>query len=117
MRAFNEVVEVLLERPAFFHGKIVEKRIGAGVDDEHLLLDGERRILPLLQNLGQTAAAIELRLRRLIELGAELRECRELAELREVETPRAGELPHRPDLRAASDSAHRKSDVDRRPNV
>ena len=53
------------------------------IDD--LLLDRQRRVLPLLEELDQALAARQLRLRRLVEVGAELREGRQLAVLREVE--------------------------------
>ncbi len=45
----------------------------------------QRLELRLLQHFGQPLTAIELRLRRFVEVGAELRERREFAILREVE--------------------------------
>ena len=63
---------------------------GAGVHDEHLLLDRDRRVLRLLEQLGQAVAAVELGLRDLVQLGAERRERLQLAELRQVELQRAG---------------------------
>ena len=56
------------------------------IDD--LLLDRQRLVLRLLQDLDQPAAAIELRLRGFVEVAAELRERRQLAVLREIETQR-----------------------------
>ena len=44
---------------------------------------------PLLQQLDETLAALELRLRHRVELGPERRERFELAELREVELQRS----------------------------
>ena len=82
-----------------------------------LALDRQRLVLRLLQDLDQPRAAIELRLRRLVEVAAELRERRELAVLREVEPQRAGDLPHRLDLRRPADARHRVADVDRRPHA
>ena len=96
---------------------VVEVAVGAGVDDRDLLLDRQRLVLRLLQDLDQPRAAIELRLRRLVEVAAELRERRELAVLREVEPQRAGDLPHRLDLRRAADARHRVADVDRRADA
>ena len=78
---------------------------------------GERLILRLLQHLDQPAAAIELVQRRLVEVAAELRERRELAVLREIEPQRAGDLPHRLDLRRAADARDRVADVDRRADA
>ena len=85
------------------------------IDD--LLLDRQRLVLRLLQDLDQPPAAIELAQRRLVEVAAELRERRELAVLREVEPQRAGDLPHRLDLRRAADARHRVADVDRRADA
>ena len=88
------------------------KPLVRGIDDRDLLLDRQRLVLRLLQDLDEPRAAIELGLRRLIEVAAELRERRELAILREVEPQRAGDLPHRLDLRRAADARHRVADVD-----
>ena len=53
-------------------------------------------------------------MRSLIQLlGAELRERRQVAILRQVQAQSAGHLPHRLDLRIASDAAHGNSGVDR----
>ena len=61
-----------------------------------LLLDRQRHVLALLQHLDQALAAIELPLRGGVEVGAELREGRHLAVLREVEAQRAGDLASSP---------------------
>ena len=63
------------------------------------------------------APRLSCALRRLVEVAAELRERRELAVLREVETQRAGDLAHRLDLRRAADARHRVADVDRRADA
>ena len=65
---------------------IVEVTVAAGEDDRHLLFNRHRRVLPLLQHFNPALAAIELLLRRLIQVGAELRERRKLAILRQFET-------------------------------
>ena len=78
---------------------------------------GSGEYCALLQDLDQARAAIELLLRRLVEVAAELRERRQLAVLREVETQRAGDLPHRLDLRRAADARHRVADVDGRTDA
>ena len=82
-----------------------------GENDRHLLFDRQRLILRLLQNFDQALTAIQLRLRSLIEIGTELREGRQFAVLREIETQRARHLPHGLDLRVAADAAHRKTHV------
>ncbi len=74
-------------------------------------------ILPLLEDLDQTLAAVELLLRGLVEVRAELRERRELAVLREVETERARHRAHRAHLRRAADARHRDADVDGRTDA
>src|SRR6185437_15714411 len=110
---FDERIELALEAPAFGDFEIVEIAIRTGENNQHLLFDGQRLILILLQDFDQALAAGELRLRGLIELlGAELRERGELAVLREIETKRAGHLAHGLDLRVAADAAYRKADVD-----
>ena len=45
-----------------------------------------------------------------VEVGAELRERRQLAELREVELDLAGDLLDRLDLRGGTDAADRETD-------
>ena len=85
------------------------------IDD--LLLDRHRHVLALLEELDQALAAVELRLRGLVEVGAELGEGRQLAVLREVEAQRAGDLLHRLDLRVAADARHRDADVDGGPDA
>ena len=74
-------------------------------------------VLALLEDLDQPLAAVELRLRRLVEVGAELRERRQLAVLREDEAQRARDLLHRLDLRVAADARHRDADVHRRADA
>ena len=88
----------------------------AKIDDD-LLLDRHRRVQRLLQQLDEPVAALELRLRHRVELGAERRERLELAELREVELQRSGDRLHRLDLRGATDAGHRDADVDRGPHT
>src|SRR4030095_8303235 len=56
--------------------------------------------------------------RRLVQIArSELREGRQLAVLREVETQGARHLAHRLDLRRATDARHRVTDVDRGTNA
>src|SRR4029079_15458657 len=62
-------------------------------------------------------AASELLLRRLVELGPELRERLEGAVLREVDPQGSGDRLHRLDLRVAADAADRDPDVDRRTHA
>ena len=52
-----------------------------------------------------------------VELRAELRERRQLAELREVALELPGDLLHRLDLRRRTDARHRDADRDRRADA
>ena len=62
----------------------------------HLVDDVLGHVLRLLEQLDHAGAAVELPLRGLVELGAELREGLELAVGREVEPQRAGDLASSP---------------------
>ena len=84
------------ERAALLDRQIVQVALGAGEDDQDLLFDRQRLILALLQNFHQALAAVELLLRSLVEIGAELRERRQLAILRQVQTQAAGDLTSSP---------------------
>src|SRR5207302_8067082 len=77
--------EIALELLHGLPGDVVEIAGGAAEDDHDLLLDRHRLVLGLLQHLHETLAPTELPLRRLVQIGAELGERRELAELAEVE--------------------------------
>ncbi len=70
----------------------------------------------MLEDLDDPGTALELSLRRLVELGSELCERLELAELREVKTQPSRHLLHRLDLRVATYPANRDAYVDRRPD-
>ena len=86
-------------------------------NNDDLLFDRQRRVLILLQNFRQPLAAGKLRQRGLIEIRSELRECRQFAELRKIQSQRTGDLPHGFDLRVASDARHRDTDVHCRANA
>src|SRR5260221_14698175 len=62
--------------------QVVQEAVGARIDDHDLFAERQRLILVLLQDLHQTLAAIELRLRRLVQIRTKLRERREFAVLR-----------------------------------
>ena len=93
------------------------KPCGSGVQDDHLLLPGERMELRLLQQFGQALAAVELVLRDLVEIRAELREGGQLAVLREIELQRGADLLGGLDGRRESDARDREADVDGRTNA
>src|SRR5262249_47626450 len=107
----NILVKLSLEVANLIHREIIEKAVGSGEDDQNLLGKWQRRKLLLLQNLDQALAAIELRLRGLIEIAAELCKSSELTILRKIQLHAAGHLAHSLDLRAAADPAHGNSNV------
>src|SRR5579862_1169003 len=82
-------VEVLVEAVFEFADAVdldvVEEALGSGEEDDDLLLGGKRLELGLLEQFGEALAAVELVLRDLVEVAAELREGGEFAVLREVE--------------------------------
>src|SRR5262249_5643433 len=99
VRALHECVQALFELAALLHWNIVQEALRTGVDNHDLLFQRQRMILPLLQDLHQTPAAIELILRALVQVAAKLGEGRELAVLRKAETQTAGDRFHRLRLR------------------
>src|SRR3954462_13393922 len=113
----HELEEAPLPVAHVLRRHVVEEAVRDGVDDHHLLLDGHRLILPLLQYFDGARAAIELALRGGVEVRRERRECLELAVLREVETQAPGDLPHRLDLCRAANARHRDTDVDGGPHA
>ena len=73
------------------HRHVVDEAVGHRVDDHDLLLDRHRLVLPLLEHFDRARAAIELPLRRGVEVRRERGERFELAVLREVEAETAGD--------------------------
>ncbi len=73
------------------HRNAVEVAAGAGVDAHHLVDHVHRLVLALLQQLHHAVAAIELRLRGGVQLGAQLGERFQFAEGGQVQTQTAGD--------------------------
>src|SRR5688572_26882696 len=117
MPIVDEAVKLLLELAADLSGKIVQIAVCRREDNEHLLFDGERLELRLLQNLHQPTTTVELLLRCLVQIGTELRKSRELSILRQLQTQGTRHRPHCFDLRRTADAAYRQPDVDRGPDV
>ena len=90
----------------------VEVAVGAGVERDDLLLDRQRAVERLLEQLDEAVAPVELGLRHLVELGAEAGEGLELAELRQVALERAHGLLHGLDLGGAAHPGHRLAGVE-----
>ncbi len=114
MRAPRQPVEELLD---LVDRDAVEVAVRRGERLDHLVLDGERRALALVQRLHEPLAARERALRVGVEVGAELRERLQLAVLRQLELDLAGDLLHRRDLRVAADAGDGDADVDRRAHA
>ena len=82
-----------------------------------LHFDGNRIVLRLVEELDDPLAAVDFRLRRGIQVGAELRERGQLAKLRQVALQPTGHLFHRLELRGGADARDRDADRDRRPDA
>ena len=77
---------------ALLHRQIVQEAVGAGVDDQDLLLDRQRRILARFRISTRRLPRFSCAVRRLVEIRAELRERRQRAILRQIQTQAAGHL-------------------------
>ncbi len=115
--AAEVVQEVALEPADVLDRDVVELAGGAGPDRDDLLLDRERRVLGLLEQLDQPCTTLELGLRCRVQVGAERGERLQLAVLGQVQAQPAGDLLHRLDLRRAADPGDRDADVDGRPDA
>ena len=116
-RALQERIVAVFEGAEVGDLDVVEQAVDAGEEERNLLLRGERLELRLLEQLGQTAAAGELLLRDLVEVGAELGEGGELAVLREVELQGGTHLLHRLDGGGEAHARDREADVDGRTHA
>ncbi len=105
-------IETILKGAQILDFDVVEQAVDAGEEDRDLLLNGERLELRLLEKLGEALAAVELLLRHLVEVGAELREGGELAVLGEVELQGRADLLGRLDGSGEADARDREADVD-----
>ncbi len=109
----HEVVERRDEPLRVLDRVVVQVATRDRVDRGDLPLDRLRLVLGLLQDLDHARAAGQLLLRRLVQLGAELRERLQGAELGQVQAETARHLLHGLDLRVASHAGDRDADVDR----
>ena len=112
MGGFKVGIVAVLKGAEILHFDVVEKAIDAGEEDGDLLLCGEWLELRLLEELGEALAAVELLLRDLVEVGAELRERSEFAVLREVELQGCADLLGRFDGGGEADARDGEADVD-----
>ena len=103
--------QLTLESLHVFKGDVVDMTVRSRVDNDNLILNGQGVVQPLLEELGQSIAAIELGLGNLVELRAEGRERLQLSELRQVDLQRAGDGTHRLDLGGATHPGDGVADV------
>ncbi len=113
----HELPQLTLESLHVLDDHVVHVPLRHRIQDEHLLLDRKRLVLGLLENLDDAAATLELGEGSRVQLGAELGEGRQLAELRQVETQRTGDLPHGVDLGGTTDTGHGLPGVHRRADA
>src|SRR6267143_2140940 len=100
----QKIHECGLEGPDPRHRHSVHVSVLHRPDDGHLDLDGNGVALRLFENLHDALATVDLRLRLGVEVGAELRECRQLPELRELALELAGDLLHGLELGRGADA-------------
>src|SRR5438552_8524022 len=110
----HEAEEVALEVLHLRRRDVVEVATRDRVDDHDLLHEGQRLVLRLLHHFDGLLAAPQLLLRRLVEVGAELGEGRELAVLRDVGPQALDHGVHGLPSRVAADPGHRQAGVHRR---
>src|SRR5699024_5647954 len=93
LRVATEVVEKLtLEAEDILDRNLIHEAVGAGPDRNGLLLDGVRRVLTLLQQLGEACATLKLLAAGCVEIRSEHCECLERAVLRELKLQGARNL-------------------------
>src|SRR5579859_5231637 len=80
IRDVHKFVDTLLKPAALLDGQVVEITARSREDGNDLSFHRQRVVLSLLQHLGEPPATIELRLRGLVQIAAELREGRQFPE-------------------------------------
>jgi hypothetical protein len=84
-------IQASLELGDLVGGDVVEEAVGGGPDDDDLLLDRQRLVLRLLEDLGRLLARVSWS-RVALSRSAELGERRQLAVLGEVDPQLPGDL-------------------------
>jgi len=111
------VEQLGFEPPDVLHRNRVQVTAGTQEYRNHLLLDGHRLGLRLLEQLDQPCAALQLRLGRGVQVRSEGGEGFQFPVLRQVQAETSCHLFHRLDLRRATDAGYRDTDVDSRPDT
>jgi hypothetical protein len=96
--------ELILVLTDLLHRDLIDEALGRCVEHEDLLLEGERRVLTLLEDLDEALTTRELELGGLVEVTRELREGLHLTVSCEVEAERTGDLLHRLSLSGATNA-------------
>ena len=99
----HELDELPLKDGDLLRRNVIEIPVGPGEDRHHLIGDGHRFVLRLLEQFGHPLPALELVPGPLVQVRGELRERRQLAILREVKAEPAGHLAHGLPLGVAAD--------------
>src|SRR6266550_1510469 len=113
--SLEKAVELVLEVLQPRRRDVVQLAGRCRIEDRDLLLDRERLVLRLLDDLAQLLAAGQLVAGRLVEIRRELGEGRQAAVLGQVQLERCRDLLHRLRLRRRSNSRHGDTDVEGGP--
>ena len=117
MLAAQVLQELRLEAADVLDRDVVQLAGGAGPDRDDLLLDRERRVLRLLEQLDQAGTALQLGPGGRVQVGGEGGERLQLAVLGQVQPQRPATFFIGLDLGGATDPGDRDTDVDRRPDT
>ena len=109
----HEVQQFGFVATGVFERDAIHITVGRRIDNQNLIFQRHRFIVLLLQNLGQSLAARQLRLRALVQIGSELRKRGEFAKTRQVEFEATRDLLHRFELRRRTDARHAQTGVNR----
>src|SRR3989338_7543270 len=110
-------MESVFKIPDLFNGYVIEKTVCDNKKDRHLVFHGHRRVLRLVLDLSNPAAAVNLLSCSFIKIRSKLRERREFAELRKIQTKLTCDFLHGFDLRRGSHARHRNTDVQSWPDT
>src|SRR3989338_698536 len=100
-----------------FHRDGINQAVDERVEYADLLGHGQRRVLRLFQDFHGPTPALYLATSPLVQIGRELGESLQLAELREIQAQLAGHLFHGLGLCRRADARHGQADVHGRPDA
>src|ERR1700677_447519 len=111
------VQELALEPPDVLNRHVVQVAIAGRPEGYDLLLDGERRVLRLLEQFNRPGTAVQLSTGRGVQVGRERGERLKVTVLRQAQPQASRHRLHGLDLRGTADPGHRDADVDGRPDT